>query len=114
MEIATNKFPFALTDANLELENFFETNEDVKINFLKSQTGHNFKKSDITLTLDKLEFEAFYQYLVIDIDSTKKYFYIDLDLNGIYKTFLADIVSNISVNSNGYIYDISFTIAIRL
>lgn len=115
IEIATKTFPF---DINIDSysylnEDFFEDNNDFKISFKKRIKSKNNKILNINFDICKDEFLDFYTYIILDTDSTKKLFYINVETNGIFSKKLADIISYPVVKfvKNSY-FNISFSLAI--
>lgn len=111
--IAYNKFPFFVDQNNIILPEYFEKNEDFKINFEKRIKSLKNILVDIILSLDKAEYEIFKDFLIKDIQNSRKLFYMNLEVFGKTEDFLVDIIENIQVSFSNNIYNIKFKVAIK-
>ena len=112
MTISSKKFLFNLSSANVTFPLSFKSNEDYKIQNIRTTMAVPQTIVDVTLDICKADYDAFLEYLYIDIAKTRYLFYVDLDFQGEYKEYLCDIISNISVNVQVNKYKISFRMII--
>lgn len=113
MNIASKEFLFEFTSNNIILPDYFTSNEDYKINFEKALSSQREVEVDVLLDICKDEYISFYNYILIDLDSTKRLFYANLNIDGEYKKLLCDIVSNIKVVAKNNNFTITFKLVIK-
>jgi hypothetical protein len=112
IKIASDEFPFILNENSFEEQHLFDTNEDLKISFAKKSISQNKRRSNITISVCKQDFDTLMTFFFITIDSAKNLFVISLSIAGAYKKYLCDIISNLQVSATATEYTVTFEVII--
>lgn len=105
-------FPFELTSEVIKTPEHFNSNSDLRLNFVKSIISRDNARATLTLDLCSGEILELFAFFVITAENTKKYCRFKLQMNkNEYAYIVCDVLSNIIITGNVKL-NVSFEVSI--